>query len=248
MTRKHFIIYTSAVVGLFMFVSLGMAQPDPEFAKANDEYGKGQFEDAIRDYEGLTRSGQWSAALFYNLGNAYFRAGNFGRAILNYERALALEPNHPEATANLVLARDEARALELPKNRSDILLKFVTPNQMTIAAAIGFWIVLFLVARIVWSRRRSILLIATLIVCGFITALSIAGVYRAEKANKTLAIVTDQNVQARIATADNASSVLHLPAGSQVQILSGRGDWVYAMLPNNLRGWIPTKSIEPVRL
>jgi tetratricopeptide (TPR) repeat protein len=248
MTHKHFIGCTIALVGFFMFTSLGMAQSDPDFAKANDEYGKGQFEDAIRDYEGLTRSGQWSGALFYNLGNAYFRTGNFGRAILNYERALALEPNHPEATANLVLARDEARALELPKHRSDVLLKFVTPNQMTVAAAVGFWIVLFVFAAIVWSRRRSILLIAILIVCGLITVISIAGIYRAEKANKTLAIVTDQNVQARVATADNASSVLHLPAGSQVQILSGRGDWVYAMLPNNLRGWIPSRSIDPVRL
>jgi len=51
--------------------------------------------------------------LFYDLGNAYFRTGDFGHAILNYERALALERHHPEATANLQIARDEAHALEL---------------------------------------------------------------------------------------------------------------------------------------
>ena len=55
--------------------------------------------------------------MFYDLGNAYYRLGNFGKAILNYERALALEPRHPEAQANLRLASDEARALELRSER-----------------------------------------------------------------------------------------------------------------------------------
>src|SRR5207248_7338026 len=86
-----------------------LAQDETQFARANEEFGKKQFQEAIRDYEGVVKAGQWSAPLFYNLGNAYFRAGDLGRAILNYERALALEPRHPEATANLALAREEAR-------------------------------------------------------------------------------------------------------------------------------------------
>jgi hypothetical protein len=64
----------------------------------------------------------------------------------------------------------------------------------------------------------------------------------------SLAIVTEKNINARLATADNANSVLALPAGSEIKILSTRGDWSYAALPNNLRGWIPTKSAESVRL
>src|SRR5438552_16860049 len=76
------------------------AQSDAEFAKANQDYAAGHFKEAIDEYESLVRSGQWSANLFYDLGNAYFRAGDFGRAILNYERALALEPRHPETQAN----------------------------------------------------------------------------------------------------------------------------------------------------
>jgi hypothetical protein len=39
-----------------------------------------------------------------------------------------------------------------------------------------------------------------------------------------------------------------LPAGSEIKIVSQRGDWVYAVLPNNLRGWIPSNSAEQVRL
>ena len=65
---------------------------------------------------------------------------------------------------------------------------------------------------------------------------------------RALAIVTGNDVQARLATADTANSVLALPAGSEIKILSTRGDWMYAALPNDLRGWIQTKYAEQVRL
>jgi tetratricopeptide (TPR) repeat protein len=225
-----------------------LAQSDAEFSKANDEYAKGQFHDAIRDYETFVYGQQWSAPLFYNLGNAYFRTNDFGRAILNYERALALDPRQPEAAANLSLARDEARALELPKNNSDTLLKFVTANQMTIAAVIAFWVAVFSIAALLFRRRRSAVLLA-LSVAGIVVAgLSALAVYCVESNCKTVAIVTAPEVEARLATADNAGSVLHLPPGSEIRILSQRGDWLYVLLPNNARGWVPTNSIASVRL
>ncbi len=143
-----------------------------DFDKANQEYAQGHFKEAIGGYETLARSGQWSANLFYDLGNAYFRAGDFGRAILNYERALALERHHPEAAANLQIARDEARGLEMQQTSLERYLQFASLDQYSIAAA----------------------------------------------------------------------------PGSEIKILSTRGDWIYAALPNNLRGWIPAKSTELVRM
>jgi tetratricopeptide (TPR) repeat protein len=95
------------------FPLIAFGQSDSEFAKANQEYAQGHFKEAIASYEALVHAGQWNANLFYDLGNAYFRTRDFGHAILNYERALALEQHHPEATANLQIARDESRALEL---------------------------------------------------------------------------------------------------------------------------------------
>ena len=65
---------------------------------------------------------------------------------------------------------------------------------------------------------------------------------------EALAIVTGKDVEARLATADNAKSVLVLPAGSEIKILSERGDWVYAALPNDQRGWIPAASAQRVRM
>src|SRR3954465_16005286 len=93
------------------------------FARANQAYTEARFQEAAEAYENLVQSGQWNANLFYDLGNAYYRLGNFGKAILNYERALALDPRHPEADANLRLAREEARALEM---RRDALERYIS--------------------------------------------------------------------------------------------------------------------------
>ena len=232
---------------MFISASSAFGQPDA-FARANEEYAKGKFPDAIRDYESLVEAKQWSAPLFYDLGNAYFRAGDLGRSILNYERALTLDPHHPESAANLALLREEARALEVQRSWFDALLRRVTTNQVTVTAAVTLWIGIAGLFSIFLARRRAAVSIVVTVLAFTISLISIFVVYRLESRRAAMAIVTGPEVQARLATADNAGTILQLPAGSEVEVLSRRGDWVYALLPNNLRGWIPTASVEQIRL
>ena len=226
-----------------------LAQPSAQFAKANQEYAAGDFKAALEDYEQLVRSGERTANLFYDLGNAYFRSNDFGRAILNYERALALDQRHPEAAANLRIARDEARALELMPAKLEWLFGFATANQFALAAAIAFWLGLFAIVTFVFSPRRRGGVAGLAILSLLVFAVAVGGGYQLDhgKNGGGLAIVTGQNIEARLATADTAHTVLALPPGSEIKIDSERGDWIYALLPNNLRGWIPAKAIEPVR-
>ena len=230
--------------------SVGIAQSSAEFAKANQEFASGDFDGATRDYEDLVRAGRDAPNLFYNLGNAYFRKKDFGRAILNYERALALDPHHPEAQANIRVARDEARALQLLPNRMERVIGFARPNQYVIAAAIAFWLAAFGFIAFNLNSRRSRGLIALAVLSAAISAVAAFAAWELEHGytGRGLAIVTDENADARLATADTSNRVLALPAGSEVRILSQRGDWVYAALPNNLRGWLPAKSAEQVRM
>jgi tetratricopeptide (TPR) repeat protein len=244
---------TICIVSLLLFGigrSVASAQATTQFAKANQEYAAGDFGAAVNDYDELVRSGQDTPNLFYNLGNAYFRKKDLGRAILNYERTLALEPHHPEAQANLRIARDEARALELVPTKLERFLSFATPNQYAIVAAITFWICAFCVVASIFSQRRNRGVIALSILSFSIFAVAIFATWELGHGRKgaSLAVVIAENADARLATADNANRVLTLPAGSEIQILSQRGDWIYAALPNNLRGWMPAKSAEAVRL
>ena len=240
--------FVSFAILLLIARAVFAADPSQQFAKANQEYAADDFQSAINDYEELVRSGQDAPNLFYNLGNAYFRQKDFGRAILNYERALVLNRHFAEARANLRIAQDEARALELLPARWETLFALANENQFAVAAAIAFWIGILAVAIFVFNRRRSFLALSILSLSIF--AIAITGVYQLGhgKNGNGLAIVTGEKVDARIATADNANRVLTLPAGSEIKIVSQRGDWIYAALPNNLQGWMPAKSAEQVRM
>jgi tetratricopeptide (TPR) repeat protein len=243
--------FSVAAFALFWMVAVTVrAEADPEFTRANRDYSEGRYQEAVEGYQSLVQSGRWSANLFYDLGNAWFRTGDFGQAILNYERALGLEPRHPEATANLQLARDEARALELRRNWIDRYLDAGTTTQYSIAAALAFWFALFLGLRLFFSRRRSAGRVALIVLSILVCAGAVLALYARETGPKgtDLAIVVGKNIEARLATADSASTVLALPPGSEIKILSERGDWIYAALPNDLRGWLPAKSAARVRL
>jgi tetratricopeptide (TPR) repeat protein len=249
-TRKRGRLRYIIAFSCALMVSSVYAQSDPEFAKANQAYVQGNFKEAIDSYEALVRSGQWSANLFYDLGNAYFRTDDFGRAILSYERAIALERHHPEAAANLQIARDEARALEMQPSWPERYFQFASINQYSVTAAAAFWVGVFCIVGLTFARRRPALTIVLSIFSLMICLIAILAVYELDHGSKGrgLAIVTGKDVQARLATADTANSVLALPEGSEIKILNTRGDWIYAALPNNLRGWIPAKATELVRL
>ncbi len=239
----------SLILALLATASL-LAQQDEQFAGANRDYAGGNFKQAAAGYEELVRQGNFNAPLFYNLGNAWFRLHDYGKAILNYERALALEPGHPEAQTNLGIAREEAHALELPATWLDRIRASATPNELTLAACVLFWIGLFILASLVGEkgRRRGRAVLGTLILLAaaglaVIIALSERGTH-----GSSFAIVTANEARARLATADTAANVLTLPSGSELQIEQKRGDWAYALLPNGPRGWIPLNQIEAVRL
>jgi len=227
-----------------------IAQPSDAFVRANEAYAAGDFEEAIELYDSIVQQGQFSAALFYNLGNAWYRTGDHGKAILHYQRALALEPAHPEALANLRLVRDKARALELRKNRMERAVERGTATQWTMVAAAGFWTAAFALAFWLMSLRRTAGVLTTVVLALLVAAAAGAALYVRETGShgRDLAVVTAKETQARLATADSAGTVLVLPAGSEIKVLSTRGDWLYAQLPNDQRGWIPAGGAERVRL
>ena len=247
--RTNFILIVAAAL-CFSVAAQARAQADATFAKANADFGAGNFAGAISGYESLVKNRQWNPSLFYDLGNAYFRTGDLGRAILNYERALALDPAQPEARANLQLVRGQARALELKSGWIEEHLGFLSPAQYTWLGAIAFWVAAAILCGLYFAQRRAVVWIFAFLLSAFLAVGAALVVYRLEtgRAGQDLAIITHKNIQARLATAETSGTVLVLPPGSEIKILSTRGDWLYADLPNDLQGWIPAASAERVRL
>ena len=156
------------------------ADADATFTRANADYAAGKFPSAIEGYESLVKSGQWNPSLFYNLGNAYFRTDDLGHAILNYERALALDPSQPEARANLALVRDRARALELQTGWAEEHLDFLTRDQYAWLATVAFWIAVAIAAGLYFSKRRPVVWIFALLLSGVIAVGAAIAVYLLE--------------------------------------------------------------------
>jgi hypothetical protein len=155
-----------------------------------------------------------------------------------------LEPSHPEATANLALVRSKTGALLIEPASLD---RFVPPWPAAIfpvLAAVAGWLALFSLVLLFMKGRDA----NGLVWLVFFVALALGGwagvVMVAENSDRALAIVLEAEITARTAPAELAATVEPLPAGSQVRVLSERGEWTYCELPGDRRGWLPTSSIE----
>jgi len=230
---------------LFCALPARAAQPPAAFEAANQAYSQGDFKAARDGYETLVKEGNRSANLFYNLGNAEYRLGEKGRAILAYERALALDPSHPEAKANLERLRGEtsARVAE-PAFWEKALLwpEKASHGRAAWMAAAAFWVLCFSLLPVFGKRRPAWVLAALAL-----TIVAWAGGAAAWEATRGAAwIVTGSDVRARTAPADSSKAAGTLPQGSLVRLLMERGEWLYAVLPDGSRGWIARGAAEPV--
>ena len=232
---------------LLALAGTAFAQAPRDFNDANQLYEQGKFSEAKQRYESLARTENLSSNLFYNLGNAEWKLGNAGAAALNYERALALEPNHPETRANLQFVRNQTGAkIEATRWWQRLFLNISASNYAILAAVSG-WLVLFCFAAIVFrGRSETGTLWFVAVMCALVCGYGLAGIFLAEK-NRALAVVTAQRAAAHVAPADTASLADTLAAGSHVRVLSEGGAWTYCELPNNARAWIATNAIERVK-
>jgi pentatricopeptide repeat protein len=233
---------------LVLMIALRAVAGADDFERANALFDEGKFTEAKQIYEQMVAEGNWSANLFYNLGNADFRLGAPGVAALNYERALALAPTHPEASMNLKLLRDQTGARVWTPIWWHRLFPRSALRFYGVIAVVSFWVVVFCAVLISGRRRRSgFATAAILCLAALIGTHAAAGAWVWSPEN-SIAIVTARETQARRAPAERASRGEVLPAGSRVRIKSERGEWVYCALPGGDLGWLPSHAIERVRL
>ena len=225
---------------IFLWIAvLADAMPADDFDTANQLYDRGKFEEAKQVYERLAGRGEWSANLFYNLGNADYRTGAAGKAVLDYERALALDGTHSEARANLKWLRGQTGAKESARRWWDYAYPALPGDAFAVIAVLAAWGAIFGLV-----RRRAF---GWTIVALSVAAYAGVGVWRSEQ-ERSLAVITGKGAVARLAPADRASLAEPLPEGSRVRVLSERGEWIYCALPGGGRGWVAEGQLEKVRL
>ena len=210
------------------------------FAVGNARYAAGDFAGAVKAYDASVKRGSYSANLFYNLGDADYRLGDKGRAILNYRRALLLEPAHAEAAANLAFVNGGKTSRDRPA------LAWGWDVAPWVAAACG-WLALAVGLLAVFSRRnRAPKLVFAL--GSLLAGIAVAGLtafFDGRAGDASRAVVLTEATPALYSPADNSRVITTLPAGAEVRVLSEQGAWLYAALGDGTtRAWLAADKVE----
>ena len=225
---------------------------DEAWKRGNDAYFRGDYSAAIGAFTELDRQGIVSPDLFANLGLAYFRQGQLGRAIWALERAVALDPDADDARFNLTQIRklNERRAVDKIEGAQHdplwIRLVMALPTSSETWLFLGLYCacfaVLFIRRRASEDHKASLGAAAALLGLGaLLTGMLLLG--RSAIDRIPFAIVLSEEVPVKEGADPNYRTSFQVHAGLKVRLLDRDHDWVRIRLPNGLEGWVRDGSV-----
>ena len=220
------------------------------FFKANQSYREGRFQDAIDGYVRLVESGFKNGHVYYNLGNAYLRLDDLGRAILFYERARLFIPRDADLNFNLRYAQDQTQD-EIPVSQSVIRQSFFWLNDLTFPevfwsfAVLNFAFFSTLIIRLFKRAEWTYYLFLILLIFTAIAAFSL-GIKWYQFNTDDRAVILDAEVSL-LSGPDSRDTVLFkLHEGTIVHNERSEDGWALVHLSDEKRGWVQSKSVEKI--
>lgn len=229
--------------------------PEDRFQAGNSLYQAGDHAGALDAWLGLYEDGFESGGLHYNIGNAYFRLGELGRAILFYERARVALPRDESVRTNLELARSLTadQITPLPGFWVPRVVRWavqLAPRGWLIAIlAFGYLgLASILLCRLLstrppyWTRHAAVAAAALTLVVGTNLLIREFGVGRAERG---VILQTEAAVQS--APSDDPSLQLFtIHEGAVVRIDRRSSDWLEIVLEDGKVGWVRAGDLETI--
>ena len=225
----------------------GVARFGRTFADAAKAYDENRLPEAIAGWQALADEGQALPEVLFNLGNAYYRHGDLGEAILAYRRAQRLAPRDPDVRANLGFAAQSA-GIELPARKplAALLLDFSRAEWLGFGVAC-FWLLAGALATwILWPRLRFVSRpTAAVWAALLLPALAGLALHRdLDRFPEGVAMIAGQKVLS--SPLESATPLLAVPEGAIVRMRENRGNWIEVEL-GETRGWLPAAALAPVR-
>lgn len=224
--------------------------------KANESYAAKDYKLAAELYEQIINQGVDAAELNYNLGNAYYKSGNFTKAILNYERALKKNPDFEDATNNLKLANTHLRdnLKNIPESAfSAVFERFVTSvglNAWAVLCLVCLAVGLILFGLYFFSQTKNLRKFAFSFGCVFIILCFVnlmLGFYNKSLNQRiTQAIVTEPVVTIKSSPDESGTDLFRIHEGLKVMVKDKSGDWIEIRLADGRVGWIKKYSLENI--
>lgn len=224
--------------------------------KAADLYKAKRYEQAVTVYESMLSGGKRSAQIFYNLGNAYYKSGEIGRSILNYERALKLKPNYSDTQYNLRLAQMKIIDQQYVENEFvferwlNTFNSFMSSNVWAVWSVVVFIACLVLLFVYMFSKqikyRKQGFVGAIIALCISLLCLWMSYRQKSLAENDSQAIVLSSDVTIVSTPDEQGTHLLELHEGVKVQIKSTLDVWVEIELPDGKVGWLKDEDIERI--
>ena len=226
-------------------------------AMADSAYAEADYATAIHVYEQLLATYGESSSIYYNLGGAYYKVGEVARAILNYERALLLDPSNADVKFNLELARSKAVDKNMHVNELFFVrwyrdfASIMSADSWSKVAILCFIILISCLALFIFSKKsktKKIIFIFALLslVC---TALAnmIASNQTAKLLHRESAIVVEPSVTVRSTPSINGTELFILHEGKKVTIKDdSMKAWKEIEVEDGNIGWLPAEAIERI--
>jgi tetratricopeptide (TPR) repeat protein len=245
-----------AIALLACSLSFGMFAQNDLLLKANEQYTKEQFKEAINSYQELLMTGLESPEVYFNLGNAYYKTGQHTLAILNYERAKLLSADDEDIDFNLQVANQYVvdSIQELPGifivNWWNGLINSQTTDRWAVISIISFLFFLSLAGLFLFAKTGTIrrlafwVAIVFFLISGF--SWSFAGKQKSRLVNHSFAIVTQPTVAIKSSPSEKGTNLFIIHEGLKIQIVDKLGDWVEIKLANGNKGWLMLDAIEKI--
>ena len=232
----------------------GSKLEDATKAEGDSAYIRNDFASAIQIYESLLRKGE-SADVYYNLGNSYYKINEIAKAILNYEKALLLQPGNGDIRANLEIARGKTvdKVEVVPEvffvTWTKALINSMSVDSWAIWGIVSFLLLIVSLYFFIFSKQVVLKKVGFITGIIFLIVVVMANVFaskqKEELLNRDTAIIMSPSVTVRSTPSENGTSLFILHEGHKVNIKDdSMKDWKEIRLEDGKVGWVPVGSIE----
>ena len=242
------------IIFCFLFLINNAAKADHNqhvFEQANKLYQQEKYEQAITTYLEIITNGYESWQIYYNLGNAYYRTGQFGKAILNYERAYKLNPKNEDVGFNLSLANTKVvdNIKTPPLTEIFYNVKHFLSMSALIWLTISFYLglIAIITVKILLRRDRVQQLLKIVVIPVVVVLLIVASIFIMrvnENTTVKYAILMTDKVDVLGEPSVNGTELFSLHEGAKFKIEESSGGWAKIRLADGNVGWLKKDVFE----
>jgi tetratricopeptide (TPR) repeat protein len=247
------IILVSFLIGIS---GINAQSPDELMKSANKFYQEGNYQLALESYKQILGQGYESGALYYNLGNSYFKNGKLGYAIYNYEKGLKLLPNDEDLSYNLRIANSRSvdKITELPKlfivSWWEGLVTSLSITGWSFIVLIVFWILLASIGIYLMSRKITLQRISFLGASIFLALFLIVSILLFARANREAAtnygILLEPTYTVKLSPDLKSNDAFVIHEGIKFVIEDHVNDWSKIRLIDGKVGWVQKNAFGQI--